>query len=293
MKKALLLVCLILIANVSDCRAVEEEVKLPNIFIWAIPDDVTRSAEEAEAKDAPESDYINEKSVNNTFQVSEEEIGLDLNVEDVGIISASTLKGYAEYVEDVDSIYLKDEKNQPILNLKVPQKITSRQTMNLQKKLDLDVKKQISKYNEEEYKISGDSSNTVAKVGNFSFGTVAGYDVDTSMLEYETGLFTKYEKNKFALSSSYKKSLKTTYGQYVDTFSLTPEYRLNKILAVQEVFSADLTRNRKSGELVLKITPFGNKDSDRLNFELGAKQTMDETNAIYRTQFRFSTEFKL
>lgn len=295
MKKAFLLVSLILMINSLPCYSVEDDTKLPNIFIWAIPDEVKRSSDVAEDADAPEDAYINEKSVNSTSQIdSDDEIGLDLNSsDDTDTISATTLKGYAEYVEDADSIYLKDGNNQFVVNLKVPQKITSRQSLNLQKKTDFGLEKQISKYNEEEYRISGGSSKTVAKLGNFSFGAISGYDVDTSMLEYETGLFTRYEKKKFALNSAYKKSLKTTYGQYVDTFSLTPEFRMNKIFAIKEVLSADMTRNRKSGELVLQVTPFGNKDNDRLNFELGAKQTMDETNTIYRTQFRFSTEFKL
>ena len=33
-----------------------------------------------------------------------------------------TLKGYAEYLEDTEAIYLKDPDNQFVLNLKIPQK---------------------------------------------------------------------------------------------------------------------------------------------------------------------------
>ena len=35
-----------------------------------------------------------------------------------------TLKGYAQFLEDSDAIYLKDDDDQFVLNLKKPQKIT-------------------------------------------------------------------------------------------------------------------------------------------------------------------------
>lgn len=298
MKRALLLV-LILITCAPVCFAIEDDMKLPNVFIWSVPDEVRQPVSDnlEEEGDAPENAYIEEKQVNNDAQENKnEEVGLELDTPedvDLGTVSATTLKGYAEFVEDAESIYLKDSKNQFVVNLKVPQKIQSTQSLKLKQKMDIAIEKQISKYNNEEYKISSDYSKAVVKVGDFSFGTVTGYDVDTSMLEYETGLFTRYEKKKFALATTYKKSLNTTYGQYVDTFSLTPEFRLNKIFAIKEVLSADMTRNKRSGELVLKITPYGYKDNDRLNFEVGAKQTMDAANSITRTQFKFSTEFKL
>ena len=42
-----------------------------------------------------------------------------------------TLKGYAQYIEDTEAIYLTDDNNQFVLNLKVPQKITTPVLTNL------------------------------------------------------------------------------------------------------------------------------------------------------------------
>ena len=41
-----------------------------------------------------------------------------------------TLKGYAEFMEDSEAIYLKDVDDQFVLNLKVPQKIGSQKLIN-------------------------------------------------------------------------------------------------------------------------------------------------------------------
>lgn len=79
------------------------------------------------------------------------------------------------------------------------------------------------------------------------------------MLESETGLFTRYEKDKFAVSSSFKKSLNTTYAQDYNTISVTPELKLNNYISLKNKLSADITRNRRSTELIFSLNPFGKK----------------------------------
>ena len=44
---------------------------------------------------------------------------------------------------------------------------------------------------------------------------------------------------------------------------------------------------------VVSINPFGKKDTDRLRIEFGANATYDDTNALLKNQFKFSTNFKL
>ena len=112
------------------------------------------------------------------------------------------------------------------------------------------------------------------------------------MLETETGLFTKYEKKRFALSSSVTQSLNTTYSQDYSTFSITPELILNHYMSLKNVLSADITRNRRSSKFVFSLNPFG-KDKDRMQFEFGAKQTYYLESETTSTQFSFSTMFKL
>ena len=113
------------------------------------------------------------------------------------------------------------------------------------------------------------------------------------MLESETGLFTKYEKSRFALSSSVKKSLNTTYAQDYNTISITPELKFNSYFSLKNNLSADITRNRRSSELIFSLNPFGKKDSDRMLLEAGAKQTYFADTGENKTQFNFSAKFKL
>ena len=113
------------------------------------------------------------------------------------------------------------------------------------------------------------------------------------MLESEAGLFTRYEKSRFALSSTYKKNLNTTYNQFYDTISIAPEFKLNNYMSIKNEYKADITRNRKSGALIFSLNPFGKKDADRLRFELGAKQTIFADNTEPKTEFSFSTKLKL
>jgi hypothetical protein len=113
------------------------------------------------------------------------------------------------------------------------------------------------------------------------------------MLEEETGLFTKYQKSKFSVSSTFKKSLNTTYAKDYNTISVAPEYKLNDYMSLKNVLSADITRNRRSSKLIFSINPFGSKDKDRLLLEFGAKQTIYLDNDTTKTEFSFSTTFKL
>lgn len=246
-----------------------KEGDLPNIFIYAIPED------------------NNNQNTNN--QSNDEEVYLDIN--DDTTISATTLKGYAQYIEDSEAVYLKDESNNFVLNIKVPQKISTSEGLNLS---SIARSKQISRFKNTEYNIAPKSINESGSKGNFTFGALYGDEVDNiAMLESEAGLFTKYEKNRFALSSTYKKNLNTTYNQFYDTISIAPEFKLNNYMSIKNEYKADITRNRKSGSLIFSINPFGKKDIDRLRLELGAKQTIYADNTEPKTEFSFSTKLKL
>ena len=130
--------------------------------------------------------------------------------------------------------------------------------------------------------------------GNFTIGALYENEVDNiAMLESETGLFTRYEKDKFAVSSSFKKSLNTTYAQDYNTISVTPELKLNSYISLKNKLTADITRNRRSSELIFSLNPFGKKDTDRMLLEAGAKQTYYADTGENKTQLNFSATFKL
>ena len=148
-------------------------------------------------------------------------------------------------------------------------------------------------YRREEYNIMPLSKNEVERIGNFQFGTLYKSGIDTSQLEYNAGLFTRYERSKFAISTAYQKNQMTTYGLTTTNFYLVPEFKLNNSVSISNILKADTTRNRRSSELVLTIKPFASKGNDRVNLEFGAGQTYDENNALFKTQFRFNTRIQL
>lgn len=266
------------------------ENNLPNIFIYKIPD--TKFVETTEDADAAENEYVQEKPLTSADN-SDEEIALNVNAEtdDDIVLGATVLKGYAEYIEDTESIYLKDDNNNFVLNLKVPQKISGSESLDLSKFKN---SRTITRHTPTEYNIAPQSITAASKKGDFTIGALYGNEVDNiAMLESETGLFTKYEKKRFALSTTYKKNLNTTYSQFYDTISVAPEFKLNNYMSLRNEYKADITRNRKSGALIFSINPFGQKDKERLLFEIGAKHTIYADNVTTRTQLNFSTKFKL
>lgn len=262
MKRALCILMVFLLG--IPCMAEEEDIKLPNIFIWSLPEEENISVNEITSSE-------NE----------EEEITLIPDPESVAA------KGYAEFIETADTVYLKDENNNYILNLRVPQKL---ETSNLSDSRKLQGAKKFSLYNREEYSIAPQTVKAVEKHGNFSLGTLYGSGIDTSQLERSTTLFTRYDHSRFAISSAYKMNELTTRGLTTDNVYIAPELKLSKIFSLSEVLSADITRNRRKGELVLSVSPL--KD-ERMRLEFGAGTTYDLNTDNSWSQVRFNTNFKL
>lgn len=203
------------------------------------------------------------------------------------------LKGYAEFMEDSEAIYLKDINNQFVLNLKVPQKISSKKLVQGYYNNNRRTALNYSKYGSAEYKISPTDRDAVISAGDMSFGTNFNESVDYAELEHTATFFTRYQKDRFALTSAYERTIGSTANNYIDSVYIAPEFQINKILSVKEILSDNRTYNRKKAELVLLIRPLANTKDDRLNLEIGASRTYYmETNFI-RDRIRFSTKFKL
>lgn len=289
MKKFLLILLILISSGIQAISAPKkmiptspgDENQLPNIFIYTIPSD-----NETEIKDTL---YIETPGENN----NEAEITLFTNeIDDNITISATTLKGYAQYVEDSSILQKKDANNDYVLNIKEPQKISTGKKFEI--KNNYKEKKAQQYYKNNEYLIVPQNIKALDRIGNFTYGATYGSEIDNiAMLEMETGLFTKYEKSRFALSSTFKKSLNTTFAQDYNTISVAPELRLNDYMSLKNVLSADITRRRNSSQLVFSLNPFGKKDIDRFLLELGAKHTTYEETGFTRTEFSFATKFKL
>lgn len=263
------------------------ENPLPNIFIYSIPDDTDEKTKDTEKQE--EVKYIEEPE-----EASEDEpiTLIPEDLEDDVTLGATVLKGYAQYIEDSNAIYLKDEDNNFVLNLKQPQKISASQGLDLSSSIK--PVKALSQYQNSEYQIKPSNIRSSETKGDFTFGALYNNEIDNiAMLESEAGLFTKYEKSKFALSSSVKKSLNTTYAQDYNTISVTPELKLSNYFSLKSNLSADITRNRRSSELIFSLNPLGKKDKDRMLLEAGAKQTYYADTGRNTTQLNFSAKFKL
>ncbi len=269
------------------------ENALPNIFIYTIPDDNVPERPLNNSEIEENNNYIEEKTTTSKNNEEEETVMLDMSEENDEniVLGATVLKGYAEYIEDRDTIYLKDDNDNFVINLKVPQKITASKGLDLASHTRTN---QISKHTNTEYNIAPKSVISSSTKGDFTIGALYENEVDNiAMLESETGLFTRYEKDKFAVSSSFKKSLNTTYAQDYNTISVTPELKLNSYISLKNKLSADITRNRRSTELIFSLNPFGKKDRDRMLLEAGAKQTYYVDTGENKTQLNFSATFKL
>lgn len=265
---------------------------LPNIFIYTIPDDNVPERP-MENPDSDGDNYIQEDKTTSKKDNEDDAVMLNMseeNDENV-VLGATVLKGYAEYIEDSEAIYLKDDNDNFVINLKVPQKIAASKGLDL---ATYSRAKEISKHTNTEYNIAPKSVVSSSTKGNFTIGALYDNEVDNiAMLESETGLFTKYEKDKFAVSSSFKKSLNTTYAQDYNTISVTPELKLNSYISLKNKLTADITRNRRSSELIFSLNPFGKKDADRMRLEASAKQTYYADTGENKTQVNFSATFKL
>lgn len=286
MKRCILLTVLVVMCGILpvNCeQAVKEasqNVELPNIFIWAIPDDNSTQ---------PEDDKKSKKDKD----VPSEAIEVETSEEEPIVLNATTLKGYAEYIEGADDILYMDNYQKLSLNIKSPEKISSKNLMDGKTQYSGSNYNLISKFKSDEYSISPDNRNFMLQEGNWTYGTSFGSEISTSQLERSTGLFTRYENKYFALSSNYNKNNMTTAQIQTDNVSVTPEFKFNNYISIKDVLSKDMTRNRRSSELIFSINPLGAKDKDRMRLNFGAKQTYDENTGNTWSQLNFTTNFKL
>ena len=259
----------------------EETPELRSIFIWQLPDTIPEETEIEEEDTENPIDEIDDDISNETSEDYEEEIPLSLN--------DAPLKGYLEYTEDTDAIFLKDEDQNLVLNLRVPQKFDTVSASNIKLPMTTFAKNVYARSGDIAYNIAPVDTGTVARKGNFSIGTSYNESIDTSDLGFTTSLYTKYDRKHFSLSSAYNKESGVAYSTVVDKFSFTPELKLNKYISIKDVLTSDITRNRKENSLILSIKP---TQDDRVRFEFGAGQTFDENKNIIKSSVKFSTQFK-
>ena len=263
------------------------------VYTYHIPDDEEQENPAESESEAPTiEDIVSDDITADTSGIPKYDPDNDENY-DIDDMYNYVLHGYAEYFDDEENTVALDlpQNEYLTLNIKRPVTIEGKYFGYLQESPSL-FDYNYSKYMGSEYSISPISGKSSKKFGNFSAGTTYSQGIDYGELEQSSGIFTKYQYKKFALSTSYAKTVNTTNNNYNDNFYIIPELQLNQYLAVKNIFSADTVKKRKKAEVVLSVNPFGNKDYDRLRFELGASETYDEVNNSFKNQFKFMTNYK-
>lgn len=267
------------------------------VLIYHIPDDEPENTTETKTEIKTEtktdiiSDDITADTSGTTAEITELEEDEDYEISDM---YACVLKGYAQYNEEEENaipLVLKDNEIAVIL-LKKPAPVEGKFFGSL-KPSDSLFDNIYTMYNGSEYNIAPISGKTSRELGGgFSAGTTYSQGIDYGELEQSSGIYTKYQYKKFALSTSYLKTVNSTNNNYNDNFYIIPELKLNQYITLKNILSADTTKKRKKAEIVISINPLGNKDIDRILFEFGANGTYDETNNVLKNQFKFTTNFR-
>lgn len=303
------LVLILFMITLLPCGAVsltDNMIKSNNntlVFVYHIPDDEPKQQSDDAVDNEPEvitsDDVTADTSLKNDLDKDDVDDNEDVsNSEQSGDeyqltdMYSDVLYGYAQYSDD-NAISLDDIEEEFLkLNIQKPYRISTQSFTDLRTPSSK-LYNSYSKYNAPEYSIIPVTSTNYRKIKGFSAGTIFDQSIDYGELEQSSGVFSRYEYKCLALNTAYKKTVNSTNNNYNDNFYLSPEWKLNQYLTLREILSTDITRNLKKSELILSINPFGNKDIDRLRFELGASQTFSNTNELIKNQFKFATSFKL
>lgn len=205
------------------------------------------------------------------------------------------LKGYAVYneEEEEEGIDLEiPDSHFIVFNIKNPVSVGT-QNYSFLKTDSLFKQNEYSKLNSPEYSIAPIYTKNSEQKGAFTTGTIFSQFIDTGELEQSSSIFSRYQYKRFAITTTYQRTLNSTNSDYSDNFYLAPELKLNNYFTIIQKLSANPVTKRKKAEFVLSINPLGNKDSDRIRFDLGASQSYDDENNVLKNQFRFYTIFKL
>lgn len=127
------------------------------------------------------------------------------------------------------------------------------------------------------------------KFKDISVGAESTHTTSGETYNNSNTVYTEYEKKKFKLNTSYtKKTELNQENQDKGTLSVTPEYKINDHVSVQNKYSTNMNDSSTKGEVKLNVKPF--KD-DRMDLGVGAGQKYSQT-APASSQVNFSTNIR-
>ena len=270
----------------------------PKVFIYHIPDDVVKEDTNVSSSDKKDEkvsdDIVSDDITADTSGVveQEEEYNPVDEVYKIDDMYSDVLQGYAVYDEEEDAISLEDELDEfQMVKIKKPVKVKGgKYSVNKSTALPTNL---YSKLNNMEYTIEQKSYDTEQTFGKFSAGTQYKQKIDYAEFRQSTVLYSRYDTKYMAFNTEFSKTVNSTNGDFNDYFSFAPELKLGQYLSLKETVSANFAKNIKIAEFVLSINPFGKKDIDRFNIELGTSSIFDENNSLVKNRFKVTTNFKL
>lgn len=195
-------------------------------------------------------------------------------------------------LKNSDTVKLDITKNPELKCRKCKCNITNSETIDSSSNKDFRISPQnVNQYkNYDIYSKKSQSFSKEKKYKDVTFGTKYDNTFFPNQMEQSRTLFSKYQKDKFAFTTSYKNnSLADFNQQFRGTFSFSPEYEINKHLTLQGIYSKNILDRSNKNEVIFSLKPF--KD-DRMDFNVGASQIYYEDATPMRSQFNFATKIK-
>jgi hypothetical protein len=292
-------------AKTSPVEDVKQE-DAPKIFVYHIPDEV-EAIQESKGVLADEIngnipvvkiDIISDDVTADTSGIVEEtpiedEIAyeIDESIYQINDMYSDVLYGYAAYDQDEDAVVLEDSLDEfQAIHIQRPYNYKGGKYLAGDKS---PYKSVYSKFNHMEYAISPVKFGESESFGNITTGTAYEEKIDYAELRQVSSIYSKYDAKHYALTTEFSKTVNSTNGDFNDYFSFTPEIKLGQYLSLKETVSANFAKHIKIAEFYISINPFGKRDIDRFNIEMGTSSIFDQNNSLIKNRFKIMTKFKL
>lgn len=316
MKRVGLLIIFLIFA-ILPCKAKSAQDKqvqdnsMSKVFVYHIPEEnenfseiktqtfaskVKNDEEDLQVVAPDENDIISDDVTADTSgeETISEDDESDENYEITDMYS-DILQGYAEYEEDEENTITLDSSNTDSkvnkVKIKKPEKVAKGDYSNL---TVTPQKGNYFSYTAPEYSVSPWTNTKYKQFGNFKAGALYGQEIYYAELEQSSGIFSSYDFTKnFSVSTAYVKTINSTNHDYNDNFYFSPSLKLNQYFTLSESLSADVSKERQKMAVSLSINPFGDKDKDRLIFDIAASQTRYSDGRDPKNKFSVTAKFKL
>ena len=149
------------------------------------------------------------------------------------------LQGGVSFDNDDGTVFLDKKINRPILNVKPANTLIPVYTPSANSYDDTYARTRSalagsSKLSGEEYYIEPTSHYLEEQAGHFSYGSYYGTSLDSAQLLYSTQFYTRYDTKHFAFTGGFGTDSGSTNGANTNMFSIAPEWKITKTLAVRD-----------------------------------------------------------